>query len=153
MTSGFKAMMAIGLAGAIGGVALAQATGVQPGMWEYAVTINTVDAPGAPAFIANMMRGKTTKIKHCLTAEEASQGPQEVMKTTKSCSFTKYSLVGSQMNTQMTCAQGGSTTVSTSSGTITPTSFTATGKSVTTGGAMPMTVTTSSTGHRIGECK
>jgi hypothetical protein len=133
-------------------LALAQSSGVTPGQWEIAVTINTVDMPGGPAFVAKMMQGKTTRIKHCITPEEAARGPQDLLKSSKSCTFTKYSMQNGRMNSEMTCTTGGQTTTSVSSGSFTPASFTATGRSATTG-QMPMTMTSSSTGRLLGPCK
>ena len=133
-------------------VAIAQTTSVQPGLWETAVTVNTVDMPSAPPMVAKIMQGRTTTIRHCITPEEASRGPQEMLKTNKACSFTRYSLAGGRLSSEMVCKQSGGAITATTSGTYTPTSFSATGKSVVTGPAT-MTMTTTSTGRRIGECK
>ena len=145
-------MLAVGLAGAAATLALAQPPGVQPGQWETKVTINTVDMPGAPPTVANMMRGKTTTIRHCMTAEEAAKGPQEMMKNNKACTFTRYSMTGGKLSSEMVCKQGNSTTTATTAGTFTPTSFNATGKTVTTGGSMPVTMTSTTSGQRVGAC-
>lgn len=138
---------------AVPALALAQSSGVTPGQWETAVTINTVDAPGAPAFIAKMMAGKTTRVKHCITAADAARGPQDMLKQSKTCTFTRYSMANGKLSSEISCVNGGQTTVSTSTGSFTPTSFTAQGRSVTTGGSMPMTVTTTATGRLVGPCK
>ena len=134
-------------------LALAQSSGVTPGQWETAVTINTVEAPGAPPVLAKMMQGKTTRVKHCITAADAARGPQDMLKSSKTCTFTRYSMANGKLSSQITCANGGQTTVSTSTGSFTPTSFTSQGRSVTTGGSMPMTVTTTATGRLVGPCK
>lgn len=137
---------------AVPALALAQSTSVQPGLWEMAATVNTVDMPSAPPMVARMMQGRTTTIRHCITPEEASRGPQEMLKTNKACTFTRYSLAGGRLSSEMVCRQGGGTMTATASGTYTPTSFSATGRSVVTGPAT-MTMTTTSTGHRVGDCK
>jgi hypothetical protein len=134
-------------------LALAQSSGVTPGQWETAVTINSVSAPGAPAFIAKMMTGKTTRVKHCITPADAARGPQDMLKQSKSCTFTRYSMVNGKLSSEISCVNGGQTTVSTSTGSFTPTSFTSQGRSVTTGGSMPMTVTTTANGRLVGPCK
>ena len=134
------------------GAALAD-TPVTPGQWEIAVTINAMEMPGAPPGIAAMMVGKTTKIKHCITPEEAARGPQDMLKTNKSCNFTRYSMTGGRLESEMVCKQGGGTVTATSSGNFTPTGFTATGHSVSSGGGMEMTMTSSTVGRRIGDCK
>ena len=128
------------------------APGVTPGLWEIAVTINSADMPGAPAAIAKMMVGKTVTVKHCITPEDAARGPQDMLKSDKSCVFTKYSMAGGKLNSEMTCTRGGSTVTAVSSGSFTPTSFTATGRS-TVSGQMPMTTNATTVGKRIGDCK
>ncbi|MGA1799382.1 DUF3617 domain-containing protein [Sphingomonas sp. 4RDLI-65] len=146
-----KTLLAV-IAATLPALALAQSSGVQPGLWEIAVTIDTVDMPGAPAFVANMMRGKTTKVKHCITPADAARGPQVLMQTNKSCVFDKYSMVGGKLASDMTCTSSGQVTRMTSTGSFTPTSYTSAGRSVVTGG-MPMTMTSRSTGRLIGACK
>ena len=133
------------------GAALA-APGVTPGLWEIAVTINAVDMPGAPPAVAKMMVGKTINMKHCITPEDAARGPQDMLKSDKSCTFTKYSMVGGKLNSEMTCTRGGTTTTAVSSGSFTPTSFTANGRS-TVSGQMPMTTNATTVGHLVGPCK
>ncbi len=128
------------------------APGIQPGEWEIAVTINSVDMPSAPAGVANMMRGKTTTIRHCITPADAARGPQDMLKSDRSCSFTKYSMAAGRLSSEMTCVRRGMTLTASSSGTFTPVSFTATGRSVATGG-MTMTTTSTTTGRRVGDCK
>ena len=153
MTGKRRTMLAIVLAGAAATMAWAQGSGVQPGQWETKMTINTVDMPGAPPMVANMMRGRTTTINHCITPEQATKGPQEMMKNNKTCTFTRYSVTGGRLSSEMVCKQGGGTTTATSSGSYTSTSFNATGRIVTTGGPMPMTMTSTTVGHRLGDCK
>lgn len=138
---------------AVPGLALAQSSPVTPGQWDIAVTINTVEAPGAPPFIARMMQGKTTRVKHCITAADAARGPQDMLKSSKTCTFTKYSMANGRLDSAMTCTSGGQTTTSTSTGSFTPTSFSAQGRSVTSGGSMPMTVTSTTSGKLVGACK
>ncbi len=70
---------------------------VTPGKWEIVTTVNSVDMPGAPPFVANMMKGKPIKVSHCLTPEEAAKGPQEMMKARKECRFTRYAMVGGKL--------------------------------------------------------
>ena len=139
-------------AASVPAVALAQGVGVTPGQWETTVTINSVNMPGQPAMIANMMTGKTTKVKHCITPEEAARGPQDMLKSNKACNFTRFSMVGGKMNSEMTCKMGANTMTAVTTGSFTPTGYTSTARTVQTG-AMPMTMTSSSTGRLIGPCK
>ena len=115
-------------------------------------TINSVVMPGAPAGVVKMMTGRTTTVKHCITPAEASRGPQEMLKQSKSCSFTHYAMTSGRLSSTMVCKQGGGTMTATTTGTFTPTAFSASSRMVTTGGGMPMTMTSTSTGRRIGDC-
>jgi hypothetical protein len=75
------------------------------------------------------------------------------MKTNKNCNFTRYSMGGDKLDTEMVCNQGGSTITAVSTGTVTPDGFTSRGRSVMSGGKMNMTTTSSSVGRRVGDCK
>lgn len=130
-----------------------QAAGpIQPGQWEIAVTVDSADMPGAPPAVAKMMVGRTTRLQQCVTPEDAARGPQDMLNSDKNCTFTKYSMAGGKLNSEMTCKRGGSTVTATSTGSFTPTSFTATGRSVVSG-QMPMTMTATTSGKRVGDCK
>ena len=142
----------IALVASAPGLAIAQGAGIQAGKWEIVTTIRTVNMPGAPPAIANMMKGKPIKVSHCITPEEAARGPQDMMKTSKQCQFTRYSMAGGKLSSEMVCRQNGGTMTSTSTGSFTATSFTASGHTVMTGGqAMTMDATT--VGRRVGDCK
>jgi hypothetical protein len=131
--------------------AYAQPAGIEPGQWEIAVTINAADMPSAPPAVAKMMVGRTTTIKHCITPEDAARGPQDLLKPGKSCTFTRYNMKGGKLDSEVVCQQGGSTVTAVSTGSFTPTGFTATGRSTTSGG-MAMTVDSTSVGRRVGDC-
>ena len=131
---------------------LAQAVSIQPGQWETTLKIQSMTMEGAPPQVAAMMRGHTTTVRSCLTAADAAKGPQELLKTNKSCSFTRYDMAGGRLSTEMVCRQGGSTTTATSTGSYTPTSMTAQSHVVGTG-RMAMNMTSTVTGRRIGDCK
>lgn len=124
---------------------------VQPGMWESSVTVQSIDMPGAPPQMAAMMKGKTTKQSYCITPEQAKQGPQEMLKQNPSCRFTKYSMLGGRISTEMSCQQNGGTMTARANGSYSPTSFNIT-SSATMTGRMSMKMTSTSTGRRIGAC-
>ncbi len=132
--------------------ALAAAQSVTPGKWEITTTVQSMEMPGAPPGIAAMMKGRPIRVTHCLTAEEAAKGPQEMMKSRKECQFTRYSMSGGKLSSEMVCRQGGGTMTATSTGSFSPTDFTTSGRSVMTG-SQPMTLTATTVGHRIGDCK
>ena len=146
-----KVMVASAMAGAAA-VAWAQMPGMQPGQWEIAQTTTAIDMPGAPPAIANMMKGRTVTIKHCVTPQEVAEGPQGAMKRAKGCTINYRAGPGGTYTSQMVCRQGASTTTASSSGRMTGTSFTGTTRLVTTGG-QAMTLTSTATGRRVGDCK
>ena len=133
-------------------IAFAQASGVRAGQWEIAITIHSVPMPKAPPQVAAMMKGKTTRMKHCISAAEAARGPQDLMKSDKACTFPVYSMAGGKLRSKMVCKRDGGTMTAVSTGSFTPDSFTASGRTTSTG-AMPMTMTATTTGKRIGPCK
>lgn len=137
--------------GVLIGMAGAASAQVQPGMWESTTTIHSIDMPGAPPQVAQMMRGKATKQRYCVTPEQAAKGPQELLKQNPSCRFTKYSMQGGTVSTEMTCNQNGGTMTARGSGTYTPTSFNVSSSAVMTG-QMGMRMTSTSTGRRTGPC-
>lgn len=137
---------------ALAGPATAQTAGVTPGQWEIAVTINSMEMTGVPAGVARMMVGKTTRVKRCMTPEEAARGPQDLLKADKSCVFKRYSMVNGRLSSEMSCKQGGDVMTAVTEGRFDATSFTATGRSTTTG-QMPVTMTSTSIGRWIGECR
>lgn len=141
----------IGVTAMMAGAPVA-AAGVTPGQWETSVTITSVSMPGAPAGVAKSMQGKTSRMSHCITAEQAAKGPQDMLKSAKNCRFSRYSMVGGRYDADMVCEMGGGGRMTVvSSGSFTPNSYSATAKSVMSG-QMPMTMTSTSTGKRVGAC-
>ena len=132
--------------------AMAQSLAIQPGMWEIVSTTTAVDMPSAPPAVANMMRGKAMTIKHCITPQEAAEGPQAAMKKNKACTVSYHTGPGGRFSSEMVCRQDGGTMNATSSGTASATAFTSTTRMVMSGG-MAMTMTSTASGHRIGNCK
>lgn len=126
---------------------------VRPGEWETAITTDSVSMAGGDAAIARMMQGRTTRVRSCITPEQAKAGPQEMLKRTKDCRFTKYQVAGGRLSSEMMCSQpGGSTMRSSTTGSFTPTSFTAKSRMVMTGGAA-MTMAATVNGRLLGPCK
>lgn len=125
---------------------------VQPGQWDIAVTVNSIDMPGAPPGIAKMMAGKTTRVSQCITPEQAAKGPQEMLRQNRGCRFTRYGMAGGRLNSEMVCDMQGGKMTATTSGSFTPVGFSATGRSVMTG-VHAMTMTSTSVGRRVGACR
>ncbi len=130
---------------------LAQATGVMPGQWDIAITTTSMSMPDMPPEVAKSMAGRTIHVRHCITPVEALSGPQTMMRGDKSCTFSKYQMLGNRLHAEVTCKQPQGMMHSVSDGTFSPTGFTTTGKTVMTGnGGMTMTATT--VGKRTGAC-
>lgn len=129
---------------------------VQPGQWEASTTVNSIDIPGAPPQVAQMMKGQMasggrTKMTYCITPQQAAQGPQEMLKQNPSCRFSKYEMKGGRIATEMSCSQNGGTMTARASGSYTPTSFNVTSNTVMSG-QMSMRMSSTSTGRRVGPC-
>lgn len=131
--------------------ALWAASPILPGLWETTITIDSVDMPNAPPGIAKMMQGHKSVVKHCATADEVAQGPQEMLKSSADCHFNRYTMTGGHFSSEMVCTQHGSTVTAKSDGHFTPTSFDATG-STEMSGAHGMRMTTTVSGRRVGDC-
>ena len=100
---------------------------VTPGQWQTTATVESVEMPGAPPQIAQMMRGRMGGGPHvmsyCITPEQAAQGPKEMFKNNPSCRFTSFSMSGGKISTEMVCSQNGGTMTARATGSYTPTSF------------------------------
>jgi len=127
------------------------AQAVLPGQWEIAITTDSLTMADMPPEVAAAMRGKTVRVKHCITPAEAARGLQEMLKSNKECAFTSYKMLAGRLHSEMTCKQPGGTMKSVSDGTFTPTGFTTTGKTVMTG-STAMTMTATTVGRRTGPC-
>ena len=132
--------------------ALAQSMGIHPGQWESQVTVTSIETPNAPPALIDAMRGKTHTLSHCITPEQAARGPQEMLKSGTSCSFTRYSMAAGRLSARMQCAQGAGSVSADIDGSFTPDSYSSTSRVVLTG-RMAMTMTSSAVGHRTGDCR
>lgn len=153
MKSAAARLSIISLAATIGisGASLAQGLKMQPGMWEFTSTTKSAVMPGMPPAAAKAMAGRTMTIHHCITAAEAAQGPLAAMKKNPSCSIVSSMQPNGRFTSNMMCKGPQGNTTITSSGTATPVSFSSESR-MSTAGAQSMTIVSSSTGRRIGEC-
>jgi hypothetical protein len=128
---------------------------VKPGQWENTVTVKSMDMPGAPPQMAEMMKrsmgGGARTYSHCVTPEQAAQGPRDLIKENKSCQVTNFSMTGGHFTTEMTCSQNGEETKLKSSGSYGPTSFNAT-TTMAMSGRQQMTMTNEVSGRWVGPC-
>ena len=136
---------------AIAGTVPTQTQTIQPGEWQITVTVTAIDMPGAPAGVAQSLRGQPRTITNCITAEQAARGPQEMIKAAPNCTISNYSMAGGKFSAEMRCNQAGGTMTARTAGTFTPTSFTTT-SNATMSGRMAMRMTSTSTGRRVGAC-
>ena len=144
---------ALAAAMSVAGAAYAQRMAMLPGQWEIVSTTTAVEMPNAPPAAANMMRGRTMTIKHCITPQQIAEGPQAAMKNNKSCTINYHAGAAGRFTSEMVCKQdSGGTATATSSGVMGPTSFSSSSKMAFTG-AQPMTVSSTATGRRVGDCK
>jgi hypothetical protein len=128
---------------------------VTPGQWQTTVKVTSMEMPGAPPQVAEMMKksaaGGAHTVSHCVTPQQAAQGPREMIKQNKSCKFNKFSMSGGKFSTEMTCLQEGGTMTVRSAGSYGPNSFKAT-SAMTMSGRMRMASTSEVTGRRLGPC-
>jgi hypothetical protein len=130
----------------------AQAGPIQPGLWEITSKVETVTIPNAPPAVAQAMRGRPTTSRNCVTPEQAAQGPREMMKADKSCTFTRYNLTGGVFDSEVVYKRPTGTMTARSTGRYTPTAFTARSQMNGTG-RMAMTMTATMSGKLVGACK
>src|SRR3546814_2511373 len=97
---------------------------MQPGLWEMKSAVTDVNMPGAPPQMLEMMK-KPQTMRHCVTPDQASRGPQELLKQSQGqCKFSKYDFRAGRVNAVMQCnsRERGSMTVTTE-GSFTPSSY------------------------------
>lgn len=125
---------------------------MQPGLWQITTRITDIKMAGAPPGMAAAMRGRPIAVSRCVTPAEAAQGPKEAMKSSKQCRYTSYSAIGGRIAATTVCDMGQTRVTGSSSGSFTPTSFTANFRSVMSG-AQSMTTAGVVTGKRVGACR
>ena len=136
---------------AASGYVAAQAT-IQPGQWETTSTVTDADMPGVPAIIIGMMKGRPKTFSHCITPEQAAKDPRSLIQTGKSCTIQSFSMTGGKLSSVTVCPQPKGVMTVTSTGTYTPTSYTAASRMVMTG-ERTMTLNATVTSKLIGACK
>ena len=100
----------------------------EPGLYRSTSTVISVEAPGAPDGVADMLKksmssGQTSE--YCLTPEEAAKGYEEMARRAQhgNCTFQRFDVSGGKIDAVMNCAapQGGKAQIALN-GTGTPTS-------------------------------
>ena len=148
-----RALFVTALAGCCISAPALAATPIQPGQWEVRSQVTSIDMPGAPPQMLEMMR-KPHVTRHCLTPEQAAKGPQEMLKERKGeCRFTRYALAGGRLDSVMQCSskERGTMTV-TSRGRYASGSYDVTSAMVMSGPRGQMKMSTVGQGKRVGPC-
>src|SRR3546814_14392554 len=74
---------------------------IQPGLWEMKSAVTDVNMPGAPPQMLEMMK-KPQTMRHCVTHDQASRGPQELLKQSQGqCKFSTYASRAWRVNAVM----------------------------------------------------
>lgn len=148
-----RALFVTALAGWWISVPATAATPIQPGQWEIRSQVTSIDMPGAPPQMLEMMK-KPHVMRHCVTPEQAAKGPQEMLKERKGdCRFTRYALSGGRLDSVMQCSSKERDTMTvTSKGRYAPTSYDVTSAMVMSGPRGPMKMSTVGQGRRVGPC-
>jgi hypothetical protein len=133
----------------------AAAQTMQPGLWEITSKMTGMDMPSMPAAAAKAMAGRSVTLRHCLKPEDIAKGPERLFgQTNGECRFLDHSMKGGKLSSTMQCKTAAGETLVKSSGSYTPTSYTATSRmTTTTKGAPAITMSSSVTGRRVGDCK
>lgn len=124
---------------------------ISPGKWTTTVEIVDVQMAGAPPGIAAAMKNHPTTVTACITPQQAAQGPRAALPADSGCRFTQYSAEGGRIASAMTCTRPNGTLNVVSRGSYTPISYTVTGNATMTG-RTGMTMTTRTSGKRVGGC-
>ncbi|WP_164115124.1 DUF3617 domain-containing protein [Sphingorhabdus sp. Alg239-R122] len=137
---------------------------LQPGEWENTVEVVDVKIEnlpeGAPAGIAEMMKGRKNSVKQCITEEKAANPGAEFFAAQKdaNCDVKEFNISGGKIKSEMSCAapagQGEGKMTMKMDGDYAETSYDMNMNMVATapGTGMNMNITSKVTGKRIGDC-
>jgi hypothetical protein len=130
----------------------AASLGLQPGKWTTTVEVTDLKMSGAPAGMPAIPKPAPMTMTTCMTPEQASKGPGELLKNAKAdCTMTRNVYEGGKIDVAMTCKMPTGTMTTKSTGTYSPTEMTS-DADVEMSGKMSMTQKVHTTAKRIGEC-
>lgn len=95
-----------------------------PGQYRSDIELVSIDIPGAPPQVADMMRGMMGRtVEYCLTQEEVDQGFESVARRSQEgdCNFQRFDASGGNIDALMTCDVDGRMMTMTMTGTGTST--------------------------------
>lgn len=93
----------------------------EPGQYRADVEVISIDVPGAPAAVVDMMRGAMAgnSSEYCLTQEDVDKGFEEMARQSQNgdCTFNSFNADGGDIDAVMTCSAEGETMTITLDGT------------------------------------
>ncbi|MFL0356023.1 DUF3617 domain-containing protein [Erythrobacter sp. GH1-10] len=126
-----------------------------PGKYRSDVELISLDMPGAPPQVADMMRGRMSRsFDYCLTQDDVDEGFKEMTRKSQEgdCTFQRFDATGGNIDAEMTCKTGGGTMTMVMEGTGTPTSSDVTMTMSGDMGMGPTTMKFRAQHERIGDC-
>jgi hypothetical protein len=130
----------------------AASLGIQPGKWQTTIEVTDLKMTGGPAGMPAMPKPAPMTVTSCMTPEQASKGPGELLKNAKAdCTATRNVYEGGKMDVVMTCKMPSGTMSTKTTGTYSPTEMTSDAE-VSMSGAVSMTQKVHTVAKRIGEC-
>lgn len=130
----------------------AAALGIKPGKWQTTIEVTDLKMANAPAGMPAIPKPQPMTVTSCLTPEQASKGPGELLKNAKAdCTATRNVYEGGKMDVAMTCKTPTGTMTTKSTGTYSPTEMTSDAEIEVTG-QMSMTQKVHTSAKRIGDC-
>jgi hypothetical protein len=125
--------------------------GLQPGKWETRMEVVESKMSGMPAGMT-LPKTDPTTITTCMTPEQASKGPGNLLKRVKGdCTVNSSTYAGGKIAMEMNCKLPTGTMAMKTTGTYTATSM-ASDAEVSMTGKTSMTQKVHSEAHRVGEC-
>ncbi|WP_129793375.1 DUF3617 domain-containing protein [Sphingosinicella sp. CPCC 101087] len=124
---------------------------IEPGLWELTSEVVEVSAPGLPREVRNRMVGPRSRIRNCISPQQASRPGANflAMQSDSACTYRDFSVRGGEMRGTMVCPEA----VASMSGQYRPESYELrmAMESPMPGGAT-MTLQLRARGSRIGDC-
>lgn len=129
----------------------AASMGLQPGKWETRMEVVDRKTTGLPAGMT-MPKAAPRIVTSCVTPEQASKGPGEMLKAANaSCTATTSTFAGGKIALAMTCKLPNGTLAVKTNGSYSPTEVT-TDSEVTMTGKVSSTEKTHTVARRLGDC-
>lgn len=131
---------------------------IEPGQWEYQMTLVEMSAPGMPPAMVDRMKQTMSASKvvdKCLRPDDVKKMEAAVAEMPGNCRYDHYTMAGGQIDGRMTCTNNGVTSEMTVKGSYSPGSSDVTVTNRMTGGQgsmANMTMTMNMKGKRVGAC-